>query len=427
MAKQYLNRSSRLLLMIVVVVVIATAANAWLALAGYSRNAADDAGAGSGSETIGESIEYEVVSQVLERVVELEGVADYQNVETLKVANEAMGGVVTDLFLAEGVEVSAGAVALEISGQPVAILDMPFPLYRPITPGDKGRDVEELQTALNQLEVGKMIPVDGVYGPATQSKVVSLFGTLKGNLEYVRAEDLNIPALTADVERLRSAMAELASSENTPDTDLSTRTEMENELRLAEQLLGQELKRIGPILQPVNIMRAHNGLVVERILAEIGDNVEELAVIEVRRTDTVAVYLTVSEDEMRPLLDDTSRLELIDVDAEVLSVQVALGSDESGLNGQQDEVLVVLEPGSSFNEVGSQIRFRLVLETTHNPVPVVPVGFVFVSDGGEHSVKKRLRDGSVVDVKIDVGIIVDGLAEIQTPSSIEDGEILVAG
>jgi len=70
----------------------------------------------------------------------------------------------------KGAVVGENAVAMEVNGRPVRALAGAAPMYRDIKPGDQGRDVRQLEEALQRLgfHPGK---VDGVYDIATQGAV----------------------------------------------------------------------------------------------------------------------------------------------------------------------------------------------------------------------------------------------------------------
>lgn len=73
-----------------------------------------------------------------------------------------------------GVTVRAGDAPLELEGRPLFVLEGTETLYRDLTGGTTGRDVEAIQLALAAvgLDPGK---VDGVYGPETAAAVSELY------------------------------------------------------------------------------------------------------------------------------------------------------------------------------------------------------------------------------------------------------------
>ena len=69
-----------------------------------------------------------------------------------------------------GDELPEGAVLFEIAGRPTFALQGDLPLFRTGAPGDRGEDIEQLQSALTRLGFDPGI-VDGVYGPETEAAV----------------------------------------------------------------------------------------------------------------------------------------------------------------------------------------------------------------------------------------------------------------
>ncbi|WP_425955851.1 peptidoglycan-binding domain-containing protein [Xylanimonas sp. McL0601] len=70
--------------------------------------------------------------------------------------------------------VRSGDTLLEVSGRPLIVLELPFPLYRDLGPGTSGPDVEALQKVLADLDI-YAAPLDGEYGPATAAGVERLY------------------------------------------------------------------------------------------------------------------------------------------------------------------------------------------------------------------------------------------------------------
>lgn len=83
--------------------------------------------------------------------------------------------VVTRVFRRAGQEVRSGDPLIEVSGRPLLALEIPFPLYRTITPGAEGADVLAVQQALTALGRYPSSAVDGVYGPATSRAIDALY------------------------------------------------------------------------------------------------------------------------------------------------------------------------------------------------------------------------------------------------------------
>ncbi|MGW2228502.1 hypothetical protein, partial [Streptomyces formicae] len=95
-------------------------------------------------------------------------------------AGESSGGsesdpVVTALPLAQGREVTEGAVVAEISGRPVIALAGRLPAYRDLTPGATGPDVAQLQRALVRLKLLEPGAHRRVFDTTTQRALAALY------------------------------------------------------------------------------------------------------------------------------------------------------------------------------------------------------------------------------------------------------------
>ncbi len=94
----------------------------------------------------------------------------------------------------EGTELPEGAVAIEIAGRPVILLEGELPVYRDMRPGSIGDDVLQLEQALVRL--GLMTTADNRWDNATGAGVQAL---------YARAGYLANSASKADQEMVKAA------------------------------------------------------------------------------------------------------------------------------------------------------------------------------------------------------------------------------
>jgi multidrug efflux pump subunit AcrA (membrane-fusion protein) len=104
----------------------------------------------------------------------------------------------------KGATLSENAVALEVAGRPVFVLQGDRPMYRDLRPGDTGEDVRQLEAALQRLgfSPGR---VDGRYDVATEAAVDAWYEasgyTAQGPTDEQR-------------ERLRSARSAVSTAED---------------------------------------------------------------------------------------------------------------------------------------------------------------------------------------------------------------------
>ncbi|WP_152552134.1 peptidoglycan-binding domain-containing protein [Actinokineospora spheciospongiae] len=81
--------------------------------------------------------------------------------------------VVTNVFVSAGDVLVEGKVVVEVSGEPVFPLVLPFPLYRDISDGMTGPDVHEVQKALRRM--GYRVPGSGAFDAATQAALGRMY------------------------------------------------------------------------------------------------------------------------------------------------------------------------------------------------------------------------------------------------------------
>lgn len=131
---------------------------------------------------------------------------------TIEVFPTASDGpvVVTEHRLGIGDVATPGDAVIDVSGRPVIMLQMPFPLYRDLSPGARGEDVTALQRSLSSLGLYAG-PIDGSYGPQTSAAVRSLY----------RAASVTppepSPELTAAVVEAQSALTTSEAPANSPE------------------------------------------------------------------------------------------------------------------------------------------------------------------------------------------------------------------
>lgn len=152
--------------------------------------------------------------------------------------------VVTAQPAAAGSVIGAGDVALEVNGRPVIALPGEFGYYRPLSIGDEGPDVDQLQRGL--MAAGFLNGHDGVFGAPTDNAVRQL---------YERAH------AAAPTERVAAATGTGAADEEGPSTESEHVV-----LRPADVLVVSELPAIvvgsptiGDVLSPESHLTVERG------------------------------------------------------------------------------------------------------------------------------------------------------------------------
>lgn len=126
--------------------------------------------------------------------------------------------IITATPLAVGSSVAPGSVLLEIADRPLLLLPGDVPLIRDLRRGDKGRDVERLQSSLAYFGAPK---VDGYFGGETVRALKALYKSAgylppedeQGNLIATRAELAFAPnGATGRVVAIGGSLGHIASN-----------------------------------------------------------------------------------------------------------------------------------------------------------------------------------------------------------------------
>lgn len=110
-----------------------------------------------------------VSKQDLTRTEELTGSVGHGVQSPLRLAGS---GTITGLPAVDDV-IEFGRAIAEVDGQPIVLLHGARPAWRPLTAGDKGEDVRQLQAALVEMGFADpvKVPADGTWTPATTAAV----------------------------------------------------------------------------------------------------------------------------------------------------------------------------------------------------------------------------------------------------------------
>ena len=102
---------------------------------------------------------------------------------------EGERAVVTGQVKKPGDTVFDGVPVVEINDRPVLVLFGNIPMYRTITAGTKGGDVQRLQLALAKL--GYNIEADGVFGPRSQNALRKHFKSIGSTVPLCNVEQID--------------------------------------------------------------------------------------------------------------------------------------------------------------------------------------------------------------------------------------------
>jgi hypothetical protein len=193
-----------------------------------------------------------------------------------------------------GTELAEGAVALEVSGRPVILLQGELPVYRDLRPGSKGDDVLQLEQALVRL--GVMTTADEVWGNDTGAGLQSLYATIGYTANTTsKTDQASLDAAREGVrmanQSLQDANKALAESGGASGSDLlaakAAVADAEGALSLAQTN------------RTTNIGKANTAVVVAQAAVDAGDPllVAEYAALVAARDDAVLDVSSVTVTE----------------------------------------------------------------------------------------------------------------------------------
>jgi peptidoglycan hydrolase-like protein with peptidoglycan-binding domain len=299
--------------------------------------------------------------------------------------------VITSLPRAGGV-IRELDVALTISGRPTFLLDGAQPAYRDLGPGMSGRDVRQLERALQRSGLGPG-RVDGVYDAATGRAVVRLYRR--------RGFTPVIVTNQAQLDAVRPREAELIAG--------------------ARSQAGVQLPADEVIFVPATPLR------VTKVAARLG-----AAPHGALMTVTNSV---VSVDGSLPV----DQADLVKAGAEVIVDEPALGikatgrvsrvADRPGTGGVDGfhvffEVVVDDPPPAL---VGASVRLTVAVRSTRAAQLTVPVSAVSIGPDGGSRVQ-RSAGGKTEFVAVEPGLAADGYVAVTAPrGGLAAGDLVVVG
>ena len=391
-----------------------------------------------------------VERRVLRDTVVLRGtVAPARTVEVTP-ASSVEGGelVVTGLPLQEGSAVRAGQVLAEVSGRPLVALPGRVPAYRDLRPGSKGKDVEQLQTALERLGFDSGDP-PGVFGAGTKRALSGFYASIGYEVATTGEEDEQ--ALREARRRVREAERAVVRArqaarapEGAPPAAGSARLaveEAEDELALARQELADLERRTGPMLpRSEAVFLPSFPARLSQINGSVGSVVEPPLLV--LSSGGLVVRATLPPPE-RSLVKAGQRVEIVsEVEGITATGRVAsIGPLSSGAGGEgEGDQEGAGEPRGypmtitgrfDARLAGQDVRLAIEAASTQGPVLVVPLAAVFATADGQTEVIRVGADGRQERVRVVAGASGDGFVAVRPAGNAGDrlapGDRVVVG
>ncbi len=179
-----------------------------------------------------------VEERELSTSVVLRGQVEFDDVAEIPVNPSVEGStIITNVPLATGDELIEGAVAIEVAGRPLFVLEGELPVFRPLAPGVEGPDVRQLETALARLgyEPGE---VDEVFDNNTEDAIAEFYRAAGYRPNEPTSDEL--AQLQAARDRVRSANTQLTQARTDAANSgvaESTRLSLDQQVLQAERQL----------------------------------------------------------------------------------------------------------------------------------------------------------------------------------------------
>ncbi|MGH1504929.1 MAG: peptidoglycan-binding protein [Acidimicrobiales bacterium] len=217
-------------------------------------------------------------------------------------ASAGAGGVaiVTGLPVAEGDDLVEGQVLAEIAGRPMIALQGQLPVFRSLTPGLEGPDVQQLEEALIRLGYDPGV-VDEVYSADTEAAVAALYRDVGYRPDEPDIDELERLEQARTSVRAAQQSLEVAIEASSASIPTSTQLEWNRAVAQADEALQAAVATRSELVNP--LITAHGlateaRIVAERSLADATASGDQAAIVaaETALSDAQAAE-TAAEDE----------------------------------------------------------------------------------------------------------------------------------
>jgi hypothetical protein len=381
---------------------------------------------------------------------------------------KAGAGVITTLP-ARGDQLEEGDVLLTASGRPVFLLQGDIPVYRDLTAGLSGEDIQQLEVALKRLKFDPG-PVDGVYDDKTSAAVADLY-TAAGypsftpteeqlanlrSLENELAMAVNEKAIAQNTLALaplavKAAQAQRAANVASSSGSAQAAAQLTGDIAVktaeeAQKAAEREVERLTHLVDELTAAfeAAHSKtdspmpidevvfissfpVRVEEIKARIGDTAGGPVIVVTNNQLAIDSSLPLSE---APLLKPGMKVAIDEPDLGLQATgavsRVAETPGTDGADGYHvyfevlvDETQVKLE--------GFSLRLTIPVESTGGAVTVVPISALFLAADGTSRVQVE-KDGKLEFLEVKPGLSADGFVEV-TPvdGTLSTGQLVLIG
>lgn len=271
-----------------------------------------------------------VEERELSTSVVIRGQVEFDDVAEIPVNPSVAGStIITNVPLAVGEDLVEGAVAIEVAGRPLLVLEGELPVFRPLAPGVEGPDVRQLEEALTRLgyNAGQ---VDEVFDNNTEEAIAAFYRAAGYSPNEPSSDELAQLQGARDRVRLANTQLTQAQAGSSEGVSESTRLSLDQQVQQAQDFLTDAETERTAVLAPFiadreaaeteeREARTAAELAAARVLTarggthpETGDPVTAAELAEFERVNTEASERLVAAVAATPLAlaaEDAVRLE----------------------------------------------------------------------------------------------------------------------
>ncbi|RSM64674.1 Tat pathway signal protein [Actinoplanes sp. ATCC 53533] len=317
-----------------------------------------------------------------------------------------------------------GDVLLEVSGRPVFVLTGKVPMYRTLTRGSSGDDVDQLRSALRRLRPGSGLAATGVINDSVLDAVRA----------WYTARGYQAQGPTAEQKARLRTLQQAVSAGTGPA------------LKDAEADLNDFTKTYGTSIASGEILFLPK-LPLRLTAVTVQAGAAASGVIGTASDPTLVVNGTVAPDDAALLKagmpatlthpdGETFAAKLAGMGASVAVTAAADKSDGTDGTDSTDSALAGVPirlkpayPGKLAAFAGQAFKVSIEVGGTGHAVLSVPVAAVYTAADGQSRVTVQDATGSVHDVPVTAGLSTAGFVQItpKTPDSVRAGSRVVVG
>ncbi len=315
--------------------------------------------------------------------------------------------LVTELPMRVGSRVEEGALAVEVAGAPIFVLQGSIPMYRPFRIGMTGKDVTQFQADLEHLGYA-IYDSSGYYGSSTAAAAKAMFAARGYDLASANGESASGQAVAPEASQKSASKAARASkvkhrpADEVPVWSIVFVPHLPAYVTAVSTRVGQRLAgKLAVIASGRPVARA---------------SVEATQATSIRVGLTARVTWGGSQKAW-------AHVSHVFLPAEASPEGGSASSSGSSGKGQQPSVTLAFSGHAKIPPIGSQVAIDVRLASTHLPVWAVP--FSAVQTKGDGSSYITIVSGRrQVDVPVEVGSSAQGYVAVKplnaTRLSVED-------